>query len=207
MKIFPREVKFFDKFEALASKIAEGIVLLHEILSQDVHIEEKCTRIKEVEHESDQITNSIYRDLHSTFITPFDREDIFNLATNMDDIMDMAESAATNFYLYRPQRPLSELMELTQTLSQAVSLIENAIKWFSHHTENAATILNLCIEINALENKADDILHRALEKLFEQEKDVVELIKEKELLEEIERATDICEDVSNIIEGIILKHG
>lgn len=207
MKIFPREAKFFDKFEELAKKIAEGSNLLYEILAQEGDNNLKGKRMKEVEHESDEIANSIYRDLHATFITPFEREDIFNLATNMDDIMDMAESAATNFCLYRPERPLVEMKELAQILCQAVNLIESAISKMARHTENASTILDLCIEINSLENKADGILHRALEKLFEREKDVVELIKEKEILEEIEKATDICEDVSNVIEGIILKHG
>ncbi|HOJ52887.1 MAG TPA: DUF47 family protein [Syntrophales bacterium] len=207
MKIFPREAKFFDKFEHLAKKIAEGSNLLAEILSQNADLERKCHRMKEVEHESDEIANSIYRDLHSTFITPFDREDIFSLTTNLDDIMDMVESAATNFCLYRPKRPLKELNELAQILCQSTNLIESAFKCFSHHAENAATILALCIEINSLENKADGVLHRALENLFEQEKEVVELIKVKEILEEIEKATDICEDVSNVIEGIILKYG
>ena len=207
MRIFPREITFFDNFERLGTKIGEGADLLSEMLSQSKDLESKSEQMKKIEHEADLIANTIYRDLHSTFITPFDREDIFNLTTGMDDIMDMIESAATNISLYRPKRMRPEFIELSGLLCDSVRLIIKALKRISHHAENAQAILDLCIEINSLENRADQILHKALETLFEKEKDVVELIKLKEIIEEIEEATDICEDVSNIIEGIILKHG
>lgn len=206
MKIFPKEAKFFDNFERLALKIAEGGTLLYEIVTHDGDVDAKSARLKIVEHEADEIANTIYLDLHATFITPLDREDIFNLVTTMDDIMDMIESAATNFSLYRPKRPSPEFVPLTTILRRSIELISNAVTWMSHAGENASAILATCIDINSLENEADQILHRGLRKLFDEEHDVVELIKVKEILENIEEATDICEDVSNIIEGIILKY-
>jgi len=159
-----------------------------------------------VEHEADEIANTIYLDLHATFITPLDREDIFALVTNMDDIMDMIESAATNMALYRPKRPSPEFVTLTDILCRSIDLITHAVRWMSHPGDNATAILSTCIDINSLENEADQVLHRGLRILFEEERDVVELIKVKEILENIEEATDICEDVSNVIEGIILKY-
>ncbi|MDQ5984873.1 MAG: hypothetical protein CSYNP_00571 [Syntrophus sp. SKADARSKE-3] len=207
MRLIPKEIHFSDNFEKLADKIEAGGKLLVEILDDFSDLDAKSFRMKEIEHEADDIANIIYKDLHATFITPLDREDIFALANTMDNIMDMIESAVTKMQMYRIKKPVPEQINLAILLHRSIVLVSRAIHGMRHRGDNAHHILALCIEINSLENEADTTLRQALLRLFETEKNVMELIKSKEILEDIENATDICEDVSNIIEGIILKYG
>jgi len=207
MNIIPAEVKFFDHFEKLADKIQEGGLLLTTILDDFPSLEKKALRLKEIEHEADILANMIYRDLHATFITPFDREDIFALATGMDNIMDMIESTATKMHLYKIKGLTPESKTLAALLYQSIVLVNNAIHAMRYRGDNIQDILATCIEINSLENEADQVLRAALARLFEREKNVIELIKCKEIMEHIEDTTDLCEDVSDVIEGIILKYG
>jgi uncharacterized protein len=207
VKLIPKEVQFSDRFEELAEKIQEGGKLFLDILDDAGHSEVKVTRLKEIEHEADNIAHGIYQDLHKTFITPLDREDIFDLANKMDSILDMIESAATKLRLYKIKKPAPQIKELALVLNKAVVLVNKAVHAMRRRSKNVELVLDICIEINSLENEADGILRRSMAYLFEHEKDVIELIKCKEILERIEEATDICEDVSNIFEGIILKYG
>lgn len=207
MRFIPKEVKFSDHFEKLGNKIQEGGKLLADIWDDYPNIEAKALRLKEIEHEADMLANAIYRDLHATFITPLDREDIFALVTNLDNIMDMIESTATKMQLYKIKTPVPEHRELAVLLHQSIVLVNRAIHKMKNRGDNVQQILATCIEINSLENEADQVLRSAMTHLFEREKNVIELIKCKEILENIEDTTDICEDVSNIIEGIILKYG
>jgi uncharacterized protein len=207
MKIIPAEITFSDHFEKLADKIQEGGMLLTKILDDFSTLEEKALRLKEIEHEADILTNIIYRDLHATFITPFDREDIFALATAMDNIMDMIESTATKMQAYKIKGLTPESKTLAALLYQSIVLVNKAIHAMRHRGDNVRDILATCIELNSLENEADQVLRAALARLFERETNVVELIKCKEIMENIEDTTDLCEDVSDIIEGIILKYG
>ena len=207
MGLIPKEVQFSDRFEELAEKIQEGGKLFADILNAPDILEVKVTRLKEIEHEADNITHGIYQDLHKTFITPIDREDIFNLANKMDSILDMIESAATKLLLYKIKEPLPQIRELALILNRAVVLVNKGVHAMRRRTKNVKLVLDTCIEINSLENEADSILRQSMAYLFDHEKDVIELIKCKEILERIEEATDICEDVSNILEGIILKYG
>ena len=207
MGLIPKEVQFSDRFEELAEKIQEGGKLFTDILNAPDILEVKVTRLKEIEHEADNITHGIYQDLHKTFITPIDREDIFNLANKMDSILDMIESAATKLLLYKIKEPLPQIRELALILNRAVVLVNKGVHAMRRRTKNVKLVLDTCIEINSLENEADSILRQSMAYLFDHEKDVIELIKCKEILERIEEATDICEDVSNILEGIILKYG
>jgi predicted phosphate transport protein (TIGR00153 family) len=207
MSLIPKEVQFSDRFEELAEKIQEGGKLFLEILDDPNHSEVKVTRLKAIEHEADNIAHGIYQDLHKTFITPLDREDIFDLANKMDSILDMIESAATKMHLYKIKEPVPQIKELALILNRSVALVNKAVHAMRRRTKNVKLVLDTCIEINSLENEADCILRQSMAHLFEHEKDVIELIKCKEILERIEEATDICEDVSNILEGIILKYG
>lgn len=207
MRFIPKEVKFSDHFEKLVDKIQEGGNLLVEIWGDYPHIEAKAQKLKEIEHEADTLANTIYRDLHATFITPLDREDIFALVTNLDNIMDMIESTATKMQLYKIKSPVPELRELSVLLHRSIIIISQAIHRMKNRGDNVQQILTACIEINSLENEADQVMRQAMTHLFDREKDIFELIKTKEILEDIENTTDICEDVSNIIEGIILKYG
>ena len=207
MKLIPKEVKFSEHFEKLADKIQEGGMLLTGIMENPLSLDQTAGKLKEIEHEADVLANAIYRDLHATFITPLDREDIFALAKGMDNIIDMIESTATKMHLYKLTRFAPEMKTLAALLYQSIVLVNEAIHDMRHRGDNVQRILAICIEINSLENEADQVLRAALSRLFEREKNVIELIKYKEILENIEDTTDYCEDVSNIIEGIILKYG
>jgi predicted phosphate transport protein (TIGR00153 family) len=207
VKFIPKEVQFSDRFEELAEKIQEGGMLFMEILNDYKNSATKISKLKEIEHEADTITHGIYQDLHKTFITPLDREDIYSLANKMDNILDMIEESGTKMLLYKIKEPASELIELALILNKSIVLVNKAIHAMRQRSKKVKIVLETCIEINSLENEADHVLRQSMARLFERETDVIELIKCKEILERIEEATDICEDVSNIIEGIILKYG
>jgi uncharacterized protein len=207
MKLFPKEVHFSDSFEELADKIQEGGMVFVEILNDFGNSKDKIPRLKEIEHEADTITHRIYQDLHKTFITPLDREDIYSLANKMDSIVDMIDESASKMQLYRIKEPLPDHKLLATILNKSIVLVNKSIYAMRNRRANINMILEHCIEINSLENEADYILRHSMAQLFEREKDAIELIKCKEILERIEETTDMCEDVSNIIEGIILKYG
>lgn len=206
MRIIPKDEKFFDLFEELADKIQEGGKLFCEILANYSTSEPKVAKMKELEHEADTITHRTYEKMHKTFLTPLDREDIYALVNKMDSILDMIEAAVIRMYLYKIKEPTEEIVALSKVLDQAIGGIKKII-YALKDKKNSATILEACVEINTLENEGDYILRQAVTKLFEKEKDAIELIKLKEISERIEEALDICEDVSNIVEGIVLKHG
>lgn len=205
MKFFTRRERFYDLFEALADRIEAGGKLFEEIINNYEHSEQKLSKLKEIEHEADTITHDIYHMLHNTFITPLDREDIFSLASKMDTILDLIESAAVRMYLYKIRRTTKELAELANILKRSITEIRKIV-YSVRKKQDAGMILGLCVDINTLENEADQVLRTAMMRLFEDEKDPIELIKLKEIIQTTETATDVCEDVSNVIEGIILKH-
>ena len=207
MKLFPKEVQFSDNFEELAGKIQEGSVLFVEILNDYRNSKGKISQLKEIEQQADVITHRIYQDLHKTFITPLDREDIYSLANKMDSIVDMIDESASKMNLYRIREPLPAHIKLAVILNRSIALLNKSIHAMRNRSMNVRMILDACVEINSLENEADHVLRESMAELFEREKDAIELIKSKELLERIEEATDICEDVSNILEGFILKYG
>ncbi len=207
MKLFPKEVQFSDNFEELADKIQEGAALFVEILHDYRDARGWISRLKEIEQQADVITHRIYKDLHKTFITPLDREDIYALANKMDSVMDMIDESASKMFMYRIQKPLAAHVRLAEILSKSVALLNKSIYAMRNRRMNIQAILAACVEINSLENEADHVLRESMADLFEQEKNAIELIKCKEILERIEEATDICEDVSNILEGFVLKYG
>lgn len=207
MRFIPKEAQFADQFAKLTDKIQEGGKMLADLWDIYPDVDRMAARLKEIEHEADDLANNIYKDLHATFITPLDREDIFAMVTNLDNIMDMIESTATKLTLYKLKSPVPEMQELSLLLYRMIVMINHTIHRMKNRGENVQQILMACIEINSLENEADQVMRQALSRLFDEKKDVVELIKCKDILENIENTTDICEDVSNIIEGIILKYG
>jgi len=207
VKLIPEEVKFSDHFEKLAEKIQEGGMLFMEILDCYPHSEEKISKLKRIEHEADDICRGIYEKLHQTFITPMDREDIYALANKMDGILDRIESSAARMHIYNIKKIIPEIKELTLILNNSLALVTRVIHAMRQRRKNVKMILETCIEINTLENEGDKILRRAMADLFERENNAIELVKWKDIIERIEEATDICEDVSNIIEGMILKYG
>ncbi len=207
MKFIPEEIKFSDYFEELMEKIEEGGLLFMEILDDYRGSETKISRMKDIEHEGDAIAHGIHQKLHKTFITPMDREDIYALANKMDTILDLIEASATRMSLFKMKGPNPDIKDLAVVLNKAIALVKKAIFAMRQRKKNVKMILDTCIEINTLENEGDHVLRQSIAHLFEREDDAIELVKWKEILERIEEATDMCEDVSNIIEGMILKYG
>lgn len=206
MRFIPREEKFFDLFEELAAKIEAGGKLFLELAESGAYSEPQVTRLKEIEHEADIITHRTYEKMHTTFLTPLDREDIYCLVNKMDSIIDMAEAAAARLFLYRVKEPSEALIEQAKVLNESIGKVKTIIHAL-RDMKNASLILQTSVEINTLENAGDVILRTTMARLFENEKDVRELIKWKEIHERIEEGIDVCEDVSNIVEGIVLKNG
>jgi predicted phosphate transport protein (TIGR00153 family) len=205
MRMIPKEEKFFDLFDELANKIEEGGALFLDMVEHYEYSERKIVKLKELENEADVITHKTYEKMHKTFLTPIDREDIYHLVNKMDSILDMIEASAARMSLYRVKIPAKEIIEQAKILNKSIK----KVKYIVHamrNMKNAKMIIDSCVEINTLENEGDIIMRMTMTRLFEQEKDPIELIKWKEIFERIEEAIDVCEDVANIVEGIVLKH-
>ncbi len=206
MRFFPKEEKFFDLFEELADKIEAGGKLFLDLAESGSCSEPQVARLKEIEHEADIITHTTYEKMHKTFLTPLDREDIYALVNKMDSIIDMIEAAAMRLHLYKVKEVSESIIELAKILDKSIDKIKIIVHGM-RDMRNARRILDACVEINTLENDGDAVLRMTIARLFHSEKDVFELIKWKEIYERLEEAIDVCEDVSNIAEGIVLKHG
>ena len=204
--LIPREEKFFGLFEDSAHNMVKGAQALKKLIDTWEHVEAMVSEITELEHSGDSIAHQIIAQLHRSFITPFDREDIAMLAHTMDDIMDFIQAAADHMLIYKVSRPGQRAQELADVIVQAVIEVEKAVPKLrskSHLKE----VIPLCVEINRLENTADTVYRSALGELFYDSQDVFFIIKWREILEFMESATDRCEDVANVIEGVALKHG
>lgn len=203
--LLPREEDFFGLFERHAALTVEGAREMRRLVQGGQDICALAARIKEIEHETDVITHTCVERLHKVFITPLDRDDIHRLITRMDDVMDYIESASAAVMLYdltemtAPAQALAEvLVRSTEAVSMAVAGLQNL--------KQPGTILDACIEVNRLENEGDEILRTGLAELFRGATDPLLVLKWKEVYEALENATDRCEDVANIIEGVVLEH-
>jgi predicted phosphate transport protein (TIGR00153 family) len=203
-RLLPRETSFFDFFERHAAMTVLGVEELLGLATTGANIAARAKRIKEIEHECDTITHHCVEALHKTFITPIERDDIYRLISKMDDIMDFVEAAAERIALYKLTTMPTDLRDLADVLLRATKELEQALKLL-RNLQNAEAISKKCIDINRLENEADAILRAAVARLFDEEKDVLAVIKWKEIYENLENATDRCEDVANIIEGVVLE--
>lgn len=201
----PREEKFFDLFEKSARNIVKAALGLKEMLDNWENVGIKVAEITELEHEGDSITHQIAALLHRTFVTPFDREDIAILSHTMDDIIDFIHAAADALYIYRIDTPTQRSKELADVIVKAAMEVERAVPLLRRRSE-LGKIPEHCIELNRLENAADKIFRSALGELFDDTKDTVYIIKWREIYEHMESATDRCEDVANVLEGVALKH-
>ena len=202
-RLIPREEAFFDLFKSAAHNMIEGSRLLKDMMEQYQSSADQAKRIKEVEHVGDGITHDIVLRLNQTFITPIDREDIHDLASALDDILDVAESIADRFVLYKITKPTARAVNLADVLYQAsVAVGAGVDRLGMSHTD----IKECSVQVNSLENEADRISRDAISELFEKETDPVAVIKWKEIYEGFEAGTDRCEDVANILERIALKH-
>ena len=204
-RLMPRQVAFFDYFDRMAAKALEGSRALLEMLEAFDDVAERAGRIKTIEHEGDMITHECIEELHKTFITPIDRDSIHRLVTRMDDVLDLIESVAQRMSLYEIDAPTPESIGLARVLLLSVEQVGKAVRGL-RDMKNAREIQAECVEINRLENEADTLLRLAVGALFRDGKDPLTVMKWKELYEGIEEATDRCEDVANLVEGIVLEH-
>ena len=205
MRMIPKEEKFFDLFYELAIKIEEGGELFLDMVEHYEYSEQKIAKLKVLEQEADVITHRTYEKMHKTFLTPIDREDIYALVNKMDSILDMIEASAARMSLYKVKVPAKEIIDQAKILNKAIKKVKYIVHAMKN-MKNAKMILDACVEINTLENEGDIVMRMTMTRLFEQEKDPIELIKWKEIFERIEEAIDVCEDVANVVEGIVLKY-
>ena len=205
MRLFPKEENFFEYFEELADKISEGGQLFMEMTQKKDYSESIVTKLKQIEHEADGITHKTYERMHKTFLTPIDREDIYALVNKMDSIMDVIEATAIRIHLYKVKKPSNEIIIQARILNEAIKKVKGIVHAL-RNMKNSEMILSGCVEINTLENEGDVALRTIMADLFAQEKDAIELVKWKDIYQLLEEAIDVCEDVSNIVEGIVLKH-
>lgn len=204
-RLLPREEDFFGLFERHVALTVEGAKEMQRLVQGAQNTRVLAARIKEIEHETDVITHACVERLHKTFITPFDRDDIHRLITRMDDVMDYIEAAAASVMLYELTDmtvPARELADVLVRSTEAVAIAVGGLK----AVKQSDLILKACIEVNRLENEGDEILRNALAGLFREAHDPLLVLKWKDVYEALENATDRCEDVANIIEGVVLEH-
>jgi len=201
VRFIPRETKFFDLFADMATNLTNGARLLRDLLQDYKDVLSTVQKIKGIEHKGDDMAHAVFVKLNSSFITPFDREDIHTLASSLDDVLDYINAAADRLITYKIKEPPAAAVELAtiilrqaEELSKAVALIEKG-----------DALIEYCVEVNRLENAADGISRAAIGRLFETETDPIQLIKHKELLEVLEMATDKAEDAANVLETVVLK--
>ena len=197
----PREEGFFDLFAKQADNVVVGAKALQAMLSHYTGVPEQVQNVKAIEHEGDEITHGILTKLNQTFITPFDREDIHELCSQIDDVIDLIDAAASRFVLYRVDKVREGTLDLVKVLVSASVEVSAAV----HSLSTPEKALKHCIEINRYENESDRMCRTLIAKLFDEETNPVQIIKWKEIFEVIETAVDKCEDVANVIEGVILK--
>ncbi len=202
-RLIPREEKFYTDFQALADELKRGARLLEEMLAPERPIWDKADEIKEVEHKCDFLTHEIIQRLNRTFVTPLDREDIHALARSLDDVMDAIDAAASMVRLYRLDPVRFGARELAHIITACTDQVRLALGALEH----SKGLITHAIEINRLENEADRTHQQAVRRLFDDEHDPLVVIKWKETLDFLEDATDRCEDVANVLEGVMVKHG
>jgi len=207
-RFIPNEVKFYPLFKQLSGVIiaaADVLIECAKTQNHDVH-SEKYRVIKEYERQGDKIAHAIFDELNRTFITPFDREDIHELAMFMDDVLDGINSSAKRLALYKPKRIPESAVQLAMLIKEATLNLQHISEELESLKKKSETVRSYCKNLHDIENKADDVYDLFVTKIFEEEKDGVELIKLKEILYEMEKTTDIAEYVGKIVRTIIVKY-
>jgi hypothetical protein len=203
--ITPRDTKFYDLFEKSTANLVIAAEKLVDLFDNYEDVEAKAKQLKALEHQGDMITHEIIQRVNSTFVTPIDREDITLLAHTLDSVMDFIEAAGRTAFLYRVAQPTERARQLAAIVAKMAYALSDVLPCLRHRNQ-FKRILEQCVEINSLENEADDVHHAAMAELFDDCRDACEIIKWRELYQHMEDATDRGEDVANILEGIVLKH-
>jgi predicted phosphate transport protein (TIGR00153 family) len=205
--LFPRSGgEFFEFFERHAAKTLEAAQMLHAMLENPTpDAERQAAAIKSIEHEGDQITHRTMEMLHQTFITPIDRAEIHRLISRLDDILDLVDSTAERIWLYQLLEVQPEALSLANVLIHAVTEVRKAMTQLRNLKDRSA-ILRTCMEINRYENEGDQLIRKAVARLFREERDAIRVLKWKEIYDYLEDAVDRCEDVANVLEGVALEY-
>jgi predicted phosphate transport protein (TIGR00153 family) len=205
-RLLPRQSNFFDFFEKHVALTVEGARELSKIAQDGADINEIALRIKALEHQADEVTHLCMETLHKTFITPIDRNDIHRLASKLDDITDSINGAARQLALFEITVFPQSVREAVLVHVHATEAVERAVKGL-RNMRNASAVLGECVRINELENQADRIKASSVARLFREESNPIVVLKWYEIFQSLESVTDACEDVANVIEGIVLEHG
>jgi predicted phosphate transport protein (TIGR00153 family) len=201
--LIPREESFYSDFITMADLVRAGAKLLEEMFSTDPPRYEKAQEIKEIEHKCDFLTHEVIQRLNQTFITPLDREDIHLLAHSIDDVLDAIDDAAVLIPLYRIEKVRFGPRELTNLIARQTEALRGAVEALPKRKG----VLEQNVEVKRLEHEADQIHLKAVSQLYDEERDPITLIKWKEILDYLEKATDRCDDVANLLDNVVVKHG
>lgn len=201
--LIPKEEKFFALFQEMGLILVEGAERLKLMMDNYDDPTEGQRAVKDIEHKGDDQKRKIITMLNTTFITPLDREDIYGLASALDAILNLIDASAQRFVTYRVEKPTIEAKELAFIIVRCCHTLSSAL---NHLGKRHDDIFEQCVELNALENEADKVCREAISRLFDQEKDPIQLIKWKEIYETLERTTDRCEDAANILESVVVKN-
>ena len=199
--LFPKEEDFFALFRKQAAIVRQGCDRLYEMVKAFDNLEERAADLKRVEHDGDIVTHDIFERLNRTFITPIEREDIHDLASGLDDVLDSAEAVGSRLVLFHIERATPEALKLANILRQCGIQLEQAVV----HLKEFKNLRNFTIELNRLENEADAVSRDAVAELFSGRHETLDVLRWKEIYGRLEAATDQCEDVANVIEAIVIK--
>ncbi|MBF0478868.1 MAG: DUF47 family protein [Candidatus Omnitrophica bacterium] len=200
----PKEFNFFDLFEKQVGFAGDAARYFKELVTKGAIDENSLSKMHDIEHQSDDVSHEIIDRLNKTFITPFDREDIHSLTKELDDIIDMLYTIVSRMKVYKISGANKQLIDFAVVIEQSVASVAAAVKAM-RHMKHSKTITDACVEVNRLENVGDTMRDKALEQLFENEKDPIVVIKWKEIFQYSETVLDICEDVVHVIESIFVK--
>ena len=203
--LIPKNYRFYDLFEQSAHNLVTGAEVMVDLMEHFENVDMKTARMRELEHVGDGIIHEIVEQLHRTFVTPLDREDITALAQHMDDVMDYMEGATTAIRIYGINRPTVAARGVADLVRLQTVQLEKAVPKLRQRSQ-LKSVLEHCVEIHRLENEGDTLFLDAMAGLFQEEPSPVEIIKWRDIYDQLERATDSCERVANVLEGIVLKH-
>ena len=204
-RLMPREGRFFELFNQLADELIMGARELATLMTSGDDIERRAYNIESIEKRGDKIAHDAIELLHKTFITPLDRDDIHQLVSKMDDILDMIEDTSQSIYAYDVHSITPEARRLAELCVACVEKVKTAVGMLSN-MDNATAIMIVCQDIDRLESEADHVMRSAMAKLFRDEPDVKQVMKMRSVYEMLESVTDRCEDVANVIQGIVLEN-
>ena len=200
----PKNEDFQSSFDEASATVLRGAVALRDMLRDPTELPLKVAQLQDIEHDGDRVAHRTFETLNTSFITPFDREDIHALISRLDDVLDAANGVAQRLVLYRVHEIPPRLLALSELLVASAETIRDAVMALPERNRHRAA-MQACVEANRIENLADTMHREALADLFTNAKDAVEIMKLKELYQMLEDATDRCEDVANVVEGIIIK--